>query len=213
MTRAYNKSYTPLTPDPNGLFEDQTLGGAGDFTLDGAGVTNGVWASGDGLGYKIGLESTANLSGVTITLTGTDLEDRAITEDITGPNNSTVQSTYLYKTITSASADGAVGTNIEAGPVDEAISKIYPCSNKGVDQYALAVDITGTVNYDIEYTFQNVYTTTTSQDLDWQNHSEIAGETTSQNSYVEAIPAAFRLVLNSYTSGCTLDYSIIPNVT
>lgn len=213
MPRPYRQSYTPLTPDPNGLFQDQTLGSAGNFTLNGAGVTNGVWDSGDNLAYKIGLESGGNLSGVTITLTGTDMENRTVTEDITGPNNSTVESTHYYKKITSVSSGAAVGTNIEAGPVDEAISKIYPCSNKGVEQYALAVDLTGTVNYDVEYTFEDVYISTTSQDLSWQNHSELAGETSNQNSYVEAIPAAFRLVLNSYTSGCTLDYSIIPNVT
>ena len=43
--------------DPNGVFENQTLGSAGNFNLNGIGVVNSEWVSPDGFAKKIGLNS------------------------------------------------------------------------------------------------------------------------------------------------------------
>ena len=85
----------------------QTLGGAGNFTLANTTVGN--------LPQTITFTSTGNISGVSMTITGTDLNGDAQTESINGPNNNTVTSTNKFLTVTQVAADGAVGTNTSIG--------------------------------------------------------------------------------------------------
>ena len=114
--------------DDDGVFQNQTLGGAGNFTLNGAGVTSGEWVTPDLFAKKIGFTSTGNISGVNFTVSGYQDKNKtiAISETIAGPNNNTVETTNYFYSIQSISANGAVGTNTKAGPVDEAISQIIP---------------------------------------------------------------------------------------
>ena len=64
----------------------------------------------------ITLYSSANNSGNTFTLTGTDGNGDAQTEDLTGPNAAaTVNSVNKYLTVTSIVSDGAIVTDIQAG--------------------------------------------------------------------------------------------------
>ena len=85
----------------------QTLGGAGNFTLANTTVGN--------LPQTITFTSTGNISGVSMTITGTDLNGDAQTESINGHNNNTVTSTNKFLTVTQVAADGAVGTNTSIG--------------------------------------------------------------------------------------------------
>lgn len=63
----------------------------------------------------ITLYSSGNNSGNTFTITGTDGNGDALTEDLTGPNAGTVNSAEKYATITSIVSDGAIVTDIQAG--------------------------------------------------------------------------------------------------
>ena len=63
----------------------------------------------------ITLYSSADNSGNTFTITGTDGNGDAQTEDLTGPNAGTVNSANKYLTITSIVSDGAIVTDIQAG--------------------------------------------------------------------------------------------------
>jgi len=64
----------------------------------------------------ITLYSSANNSGNTFTITGTDGNGDAQTEVLTGPNvTTTVRSVNKYATITSIVSDGAIATDIQAG--------------------------------------------------------------------------------------------------
>ena len=64
----------------------------------------------------ITLYSSADNSGNTFTITGTDGNGDAQTEDLTGPGAAaTVNSANKYLTITSIVSDGAIATNIQAG--------------------------------------------------------------------------------------------------
>ena len=89
----------------------QTLGGAGNMTLTGAAATFG----GTGSSQKVSLTSGGNISAVTFTITGTDSKGAAQSEELTGPNATTVFSTKFYNTVTQIAADAAVGTNTSAG--------------------------------------------------------------------------------------------------
>ena len=63
----------------------------------------------------ITLYSSADNSGNTFTITGTDGNGDAQTEDVTGPNAGTVNSANKYLTVTSIVSDGAIVTDIQAG--------------------------------------------------------------------------------------------------
>ena len=219
---ARNKYYvlTPSTPDADGIALAQQLVGAGNLTLAGAEASGGSWTNATvctvngrtgKVGHQLAVYSAGNISTVIFTVTGTCPDGRAITDTVTGVNNSTVETTKYFYKVSSIAADAAVGSDVTVGTSDECITSIFPVSARGVDQYTLAVDITGTINYDIENTFANIYTTTSPQTLAWQNHSELAGETTSQHSYIEAMATAVRFITNSYTGGATVKFAIIPN--
>ena len=63
----------------------------------------------------ITLTSSADNSGITFVITGTDGNGDAQTEDLTGPNAGTVNSANKYLTVTSIVSDGAIATDIQAG--------------------------------------------------------------------------------------------------
>lgn len=102
-----------LDDDANGICEDQTIGSAGNLTLDGTLVEDGVGILNEA--QIISIESAGNLSGVTFTVSCTDADGVATTEAVTGPNNSTVKTTNHCETVTQIAVDGAVGTNVEIG--------------------------------------------------------------------------------------------------
>jgi hypothetical protein len=212
MSRAQQFNFTFSTPDDNSIALAQQLGEAGNLTLAGAEVTAGVWTATDGLAHQIGVACAGDINTVVFTITGTDREGRVLTDTVTGVNGDTVETTKYFYTISQIAASAAVGTDVIVGTVDEVISKVFVTDYRGVDQYTIAVDIGGTLNYDIEYTFQDIHNTSSTQSVTWVNHSEIVNETTSQDSYVEAMPIAFRLAVNSYSSGATAKVSYIPNM-
>ena len=64
----------------------------------------------------ITIESAAGDNrGNTFTITGTDGNGDAQTEDLTGPNAGTVNSANKYLTVSSIVSDGAIATDIQAG--------------------------------------------------------------------------------------------------
>ena len=197
--------------DPNGVFEDQTLVGSGYFTLNGAGVTNGEWVTPDGFAKKIGFESTGNLSGVTFIVSGYEDKNKTIliSEGVTGPNNSTVETTNYFYSIQSIVASGAVATNVEAGPVDEAISQIIPIKRTFSDRNERITGLTfiktGTINYTVQQTNDNVQSKD-DRTFNWLNSddSNVVNATTSKNSNYTTMPMAMRVKINSYSSGAEL---------
>lgn len=100
---------SPIAADPDGIATAQLFGAAGGFTLDGATVSGGV-ASADVPRNVTLTVATSNHSARTVTVTGTRAGD-VVVEEITGPNNSTVQGKKAFDTVTSVAVDGAVATN------------------------------------------------------------------------------------------------------
>ena len=63
----------------------------------------------------ITITSSANNSGITFDITGTDGNGDAQTETVTGPDTETVSSVNKYATVTSIVASGSITTQIQAG--------------------------------------------------------------------------------------------------
>src|SRR3569623_1393634 len=116
--RPINKTYTPDDDSTTGFKTGAT--GAGPFTMT-------TTSPGDGLAHLVSLTSTANLSAISMTQTGTDAEGRAQTEEVTGPNNTTVYGTKYFATLTSVSASATLGANtMNVGFKDESVSPALP---------------------------------------------------------------------------------------
>lgn len=197
--------------DDDGVFQNQTLGGAGSFTLNGAGVASGEWVTPDLFAKQIGFASTGNISGVTFTVSGYQDKNKtiALSEQLAGPNNNTVETSNYFYSIQSITANGAVGTNTKAGPVDEAISQIIPIkrtnSDKAERQVGLTFIATGTINYTVQQTNDNVQSLT-DRTFNWldSDDTNVVSATASKNSNYIAVPQAMRVKINSYSSGAEL---------
>ncbi len=106
------------TFDRDGLVTAVTAS-TGTITLTGDLVASGIATlSGQ---RKILIYSVADESGDTFTITGQDAAGVAVTENITGPNITTVYSVNTYKTISSITTDGAGTGNIEIGQVGDPV--------------------------------------------------------------------------------------------
>jgi flagellar hook-associated protein FlgK len=100
-----------VASDSDGLVDNETLGGSGSFTLDGAQTSSG---SATNLKSRVTITSSSNNASVTFTITGKDLEGNDQTETITGVNANTVKGNKLFTEITNISSD-APATGIDVG--------------------------------------------------------------------------------------------------
>ena len=99
--------------DTDGIVDAETLGSAGNFALDGAQTSSG---SATGLNSFLTIASSNNISSVTFTITGTDIDGTTQTETITGVNNNTVTSTKIFQTVTQV-ASNAAASAVNVGTV------------------------------------------------------------------------------------------------
>ena len=97
--------------DTDGLVDNETLGSSGNFTLDGDQTSLG---SATNLNSFVSIASSNNLSSVTFTITGTDINGTSQTETITGPTaGNSVTGTKIFQNITQIASNGAAsGVNI-----------------------------------------------------------------------------------------------------
>lgn len=195
-------SYTPVDDDKDILLDDAK--GAGPFTPT---ATN----AGDNLAHLISIDSGANLSGITFTLTGTDADGKTQTEAVTGPNATTVYSTKHFLTVTSVAVSSTTGAStFDLGVKDECVSRSIPL-NYFITPFnvSLGVDISGTISYTIQHTFDDVYSQATAiAQQTWFNHSSLASLTADNDSNYAFPCRACRIKVNSLTSGATVKLTI-----
>ena len=197
--------------DDDGVFQNQTLGSAGNFALNGAGVVSGEWVTPDLFAKQIGFASIGNISGINFVVFGYQDKNKTIpiSETIAGPNNNTVETTNYFYSIQSISANGAVATNVKAGAVNKAISPIIPIkrsySDRNERQIGLTFIATGTINYTVQQTNDDIQSLT-NRIFNWLNHddSDLVNATTSKNGNYIALPQAIKVKINSYSSGAEL---------
>jgi hypothetical protein len=193
-----------LAVDPNGVCQDQTTAGAGNLLLNGALVGSDPQKSTiytSTTAQQMGLESAANLSGITFTFTGKGYDansvwNDSISEDVTGPNATTVETSNYFTEISNIAVDGAVGSNVEIGPVDEAISPIIPIDPYNSANTGVQAAVTGTINYSVDHTLTNVLGSSATPD--WSDFSaDLTNATTTQDGLVSGGMQAVRVVVNS----------------
>ncbi len=203
-------------PRPKSLVLDLADADADYFAAaaTGASITLAQTATPDGLAHQLNFTSTANLSALTFTVTGTDADGRTITEAVTGPNNTTVESASYFKTVTSIVPSATLGANtVNIGFVDEAVSQTYPLNWRDNDA-ALRLEIEGTADATVQQTFDDVQdadTFSAQADYEWSDHddTDLVTATASANSNFDFMPRACRVRIASYSSGAKVTLHII----
>lgn len=187
--------------DRDGICAAQTTAGAGALTINGALLDLPATMQGDarvvlpGIARVVSIYSTGNLSGLTFTVTGTNLRGATITEDITGPNNTTVEGSTEFHSITGVSADGAVGTAAEVGTGSTGSTNWYRTDDfADIANISIGLAITSTASVTVQNTFDdaNVAAPTTTY-----NHPTLAAVTASAESNYAFPPGWVRAIMNS----------------
>tara|TARA_R110000772_G_scaffold20946_4_gene57986 strand:+ start:11174 stop:11836 length:663 start_codon:yes stop_codon:yes gene_type:complete len=194
----------PANSDPNGIAEDQQPTSSVPFVLNGAMSDLGTplqfdigdaYSSGIG-GIQLTFESAASWAAVTFTIVGKDENGKAQTATQTGPTTTITTSTY-WSQVTEISASGTVATDIEVGPADIFVTKAVPL-NKYADPYAIVAitGLAGTIQFDIEETFDNLQVTET-LDISW--FTKVSNATAEGANVLDQQATAARVHVDSYT--------------
>lgn len=167
----------------------------------------------DGLAHQVSIrnDSANNKSGIDITLVGTDPDGNALTETIAGPTGSaTVETTGYFYTLTSVTPASTWGADTaDIGWVDEISSQTIALNHLAEDTTIINVNVTGTVNFTVQQTFDNVLSSRYSapaQQVQWAN---IAASQAADNQwYADGGALAVRVLVNSYSSGAELSVNV-----
>lgn len=209
--------FDPIDVDADGIAESQTTGAAASLTLDGvladlgtAGefeVSSAGYSAGIG-GVRIGFTSAGDISGVVFAITGLDQDGVAQTENVTGPNATITESTKYWSKITDIASDGAVGSAVTVGPVDEFLSKTIPINWRATEAFLVVVhSLAGTCQFDIQESFTDP--AAGSANMVWADAQ--ANKTADLSALLTLHARAVRVRMDSYSSGAEFQFGIIGN--
>lgn len=200
-TRPKFKLFTPA--------DASTTGFASNVTGDTWVLTNNETS--DKLAHRISIvnDSATDHSLKTAILTGTDADNKVITETISLPGASlTTESTLYFKTLISIVPSATIGADtMDIGWVDEFVSNTIPYNWHG-DESSLNVTVTGTIDYTVQFSFTDIQRETP---IVWEdsNDSDVVDATTTQTSNIAYPVMATRLQINSYSSGATARLALL----
>mgnify|MGYP003641938243 CR=1 FL=1 len=107
------KTFVPQSASTTALGAAQQITGADNFTLTTAAGT-GSYANSN-TAPKISFTCGGNVSAITLTVTGTDVNGATQSETLNAPNANTVFTTNFYATVTQVATSGSIGTNTSIG--------------------------------------------------------------------------------------------------
>jgi len=207
---------TPTAAAANNICASQSPG-AGAILINGTLASGGV-ATLD-MARRVLISPGGADSGITFTVIGTNRTGSVISETVQGVNNpSTVTTTQDFKTVTSITHTGTVASTLTVGTVSAttAASSEWVVLDTASDPMntGIAVYVTGTANYTVEYTYDDInnpYSATFPTVFNIGSGS-LTSKTATADS--QANPFNFpifavRLTLNSYTAGATVKMSVI----
>jgi hypothetical protein len=204
MPRPKTINLTPAAVSTNNICLSQTPGAAGNLLL------NGTTAGTLDYARKLVLTAVSNESAKTFTFTGKDADGIVISEVVTGPNATTANTVNKYLIITSIAVSAATTGAVTVGTTSDFVSKTFPL-NRHVEPMSVGfgVDISGTINYTVEHTFDEVQSVLGASAASWYPHASIASQTADKDgSYLYSVNA-IRLHVNSYSTGATAKFSIV----
>lgn len=128
--------------------------GAGAILINGSAATAGV-ATLD-VARRVIITSGGNDTAINFTINGTARNGVALSETIAGANAAAAASTQDFLTVTSVTHTGSVATTVTVG-TNQVGSSPWFVLNRNVDptNLGIAVVVSGTINYTVEYTYDD----------------------------------------------------------
>lgn len=215
--RTVTLNLAPTTASSTGLTANTDSSGT-SVVLGGALTSNGVFTSPDGMGRIITIkDSSSNTqSDVTFTLTGTDTNNDAISETITGPaSGATVVSTKYFYTISAVAVSIAQGGTEKVdigirGTTLSAVSQVIPLNFYDEVAPEISVDVTGTINVTVQQTFDSILTIKDSSGaISWENITALTSQTADISAQTSIGAKAVRVIINTYSTSATVQVAII----
>ena len=194
------------TADPNGVVTAETPVDGTDLTIGGAYASGGVAT----FPYptEVTLTSTDNLSTVTFTVIGTTAGGVYQSEDVTGPNNDTVQTSNVFATVTAievATVTTFTTETVEVGGADVGVGTgaWWPLDIYTPNQVSsISCNIvSGTANYTVQYTNEDPFDTSITQLAVAHPAAALAGASTDQTAFTTTLMRAVRVNVASGASG------------
>ena len=196
--RPYSVTYTPAALDANGFADDVADSAAGVFTLT-------ATSAADGLAHIVTILGNAatNHNDKTFTITGTSADGVAQTEDVVGPNGvATVSSTKYFLTVTGITVAATTGADtFDFGWSAVAVCPTYPIDWRSPYAHNIFVDVTGTIDFDIQQTFVNVLAGVTPS---WVAITALDSKTADTYGQASVGATAIRALINSVTATATI---------
>ena len=187
--------------DADGIAQAQNP--ASTFTLNGALVSGGVAQL--GAPRRVLITTTANETGVTFTVTGTNLAGDVLTEALVGVNNTTTYTTLDFYTVTSVTNSTTLTGNVTIGTNGVGGSPWVRIDDYGASYISVQARVSGTVNYTLQQTLDDPNSPTSpvaAADVLWQNINDsdaVAATASVETNYMFA-PTWCRVLLNSQTN-------------
>lgn len=197
--RPIQKTISYAAADPNSAVTAETPVDGVDLTLGGAFASGGVVTFPEAT--TVTFTSSSDLSTVTFTVTGTDAQGLVQTEAVTGPNNATVSTVKLFKTITKIAVDTATTFTVETVEVGNPDTPSFgtgawwPLDIYNPNQVTtISVnELSGAITYTVEYTNEDPFDTSITQLAVAHPAAAFAGATTSQTHSTTVLMRAVRV--------------------
>lgn len=176
--------------------------GSGAITLNGSTVSGSV-ATLDAA-RRVIVTSGGNDSGITFTITGTNRTGNPLTETITGGNVGAASSTQDFLTVSSVTHTGTVAGTVTVGTSGVASSAWFVVNRYTTPMnFGIGVVITGTINFTVEYTYDDPNAPFTGTFPTVFSISALASKTANTDAALSQPVFAIRLTQNSFTNPAT----------
>lgn len=194
------RSKTLVAASVNVIAHTQTPLGAGNLTLTSSPVTLDTQR-------RVLFTFAGDETGHTFVVYGTKQGGAPIQESVAGTTAGTVATFQDFLTVsrisisTAATAGIQVGTNGVGATDWQSVDLMRQPVNVGI-----AVTVTGTVNYTVQSTNQDINNLSVGQYATSFDHPQLTGQTVSNAAGYTTPIAYFRLQINSGTGSCSMAY-------
>jgi hypothetical protein len=184
--------------DTNYIAESQTPLGAGNLTLTAAAAALVSTSAKPRYGLLISIDCAGADAGRTFTVTGTAPGGATQSETMAGSNGSQTLSTLYYESVTSIAVDAATAGAVIAGIRQTGATAWMPLDIYDPNSStAISVNITGTLNYSVQYTNEDPFDTSITPVAISHPVAALVAASADQIGQTVNILRAVRLLINS----------------
>jgi hypothetical protein len=203
-------SATGINADNNNVAASQAVTTATTLTLESGAASLGSPA-------QLVLETNANYTSVTFTITGTDASGNTISETLTGPNSTTKNSVLYYASVTSITSSGGVGGGtVQVGVTGDVTSRWVRMDSWANAQAVAQVNTSGTITYSVQTSMDDPndpFSPTTVAAMTWLDalDANLVAENAAKSGVFNLTPTWVRVKASGGTGTATLKIAQFSN--